>query len=216
MGRVIVFGNQKGGSGKSTLTTFFANALHTRGYKVAIIDTDFQQSINTLRKREVVNNTYNDELYDIIFSPISSTVELIQNSKDQYDYIFIDVPGNLTDTGTVALLTTIDIIVIVHDLSFFGFEATNEYLNTITKSVIPFNGSLKIAHIISKYNETRSFDKSYLNEMSDNGQLPGYWFKTQLRELAIFKIATTVEPYKHKKYQYEFDMLVDEFINVLK
>ena len=50
----ISFSTQKGGVGKSTLTTLIASVLHYRlGYNVLIIDCDFpQHSLTNMRERD--------------------------------------------------------------------------------------------------------------------------------------------------------------------
>ena len=45
MGKVIAFSNQKGGSGKSTLSANIAVLWSNSGYKVAVIDADQQKSL---------------------------------------------------------------------------------------------------------------------------------------------------------------------------
>jgi len=45
MGKVITFSNQKGGSGKSTLSANLAVLWSNSGYKVAVIDADPQKSL---------------------------------------------------------------------------------------------------------------------------------------------------------------------------
>ena len=45
MGKVIAFSNQKGGSGKSTLSVNLAVLWSNSGYKVAVIDADPQKSL---------------------------------------------------------------------------------------------------------------------------------------------------------------------------
>lgn len=53
----ISFSTQKGGVGKSTLTTLIASVLHYRlGYNVLIIDCDFpQHSLTNMRERDKKN-----------------------------------------------------------------------------------------------------------------------------------------------------------------
>ena len=46
MGKVIAFSNQKGGSGKSTLSANLAVLWSNSGYKVAVIDADAQKSLS--------------------------------------------------------------------------------------------------------------------------------------------------------------------------
>ena len=45
MGKVIAFSNQKGGSGKTTLSANMAVLWSNSGYKVAVIDADAQKSL---------------------------------------------------------------------------------------------------------------------------------------------------------------------------
>ena len=52
MNKIIVFANQKGGVGKTTLCTLFANFLASKGIPVTVIDCDTQQTI--FEKRKVV------------------------------------------------------------------------------------------------------------------------------------------------------------------
>ena len=47
---VIIFGNQKGGVGKTTLCTLFANHLAAMGKKTFVVDCDNQQTISEKRK----------------------------------------------------------------------------------------------------------------------------------------------------------------------
>ena len=50
--RKIVFANQKGGVGKSTLCILFANYLAWKGKSVCIIDTDLQKTILMQRQKD--------------------------------------------------------------------------------------------------------------------------------------------------------------------
>ena len=46
MGKIIAFANQKGGSGKTTVSANLAVLWANSGYKVAVIDADAQQSLS--------------------------------------------------------------------------------------------------------------------------------------------------------------------------
>ena len=54
---IIVFGNQKGGCGKTTNCIQFANYLAEKGIDSLVLDLDFQQSIADRRKEDL-------EMYD--------------------------------------------------------------------------------------------------------------------------------------------------------
>ena len=51
--KIIVFANQKGGVGKTTICTLFANYLAQKNKDVLVIDADLQKSIFTQREMDV-------------------------------------------------------------------------------------------------------------------------------------------------------------------
>ena len=96
MGKVIAFSNQKGGSGKSTLSANLAVLWSNSGYKVAVIDADPQKSLTywlTERKKyygadDIGINSYNFD--------IRSLAEEVKKIKRKYDFIIIDSPPAIT------------------------------------------------------------------------------------------------------------------------
>lgn len=61
----IVFANQKGGVGKSTLCILFANYLAWKKQDVCIIDTDLQKTIMMQRKKDCELYPDTDEPYNV-------------------------------------------------------------------------------------------------------------------------------------------------------
>ena len=96
MGKVITFSNQKGGSGKSTLSANLAVLWSNSGYKVAVIDADPQKSLTywlSERKKyygadDIGINSYNFD--------IRSLAEEVKKIKRKYDFIIIDSPPAIT------------------------------------------------------------------------------------------------------------------------
>ncbi len=106
MGKVIIFGNQKGGVGKSTCTLLAANAFSAPPFnlKVKVIDLDEQQTIGFLYEGEIERGT--KPLWDIIAYPGSITGGKIHNflkvfnaALAESDLVFVDLPGYLDDGG---------------------------------------------------------------------------------------------------------------------
>lgn len=101
MAKIILFGNQKGGIGKSTLSILTANALadETFDYKVLVIDNDAQRSIISIREydQEIVEEENNDFefTYDVKALTYSQIREKIVDFDKEYDFIFIDTPGRI-------------------------------------------------------------------------------------------------------------------------
>ena len=50
---IILFGNQKGGCGKTTNCIPFANYLVEKGKEVIVLDLDFQRSLSDRRKEDI-------------------------------------------------------------------------------------------------------------------------------------------------------------------
>ena len=116
MAKIIMFGNQKGGIGKSTLSILTANALASPkfDYKVLVIDNDMQRSILSIRQydEEIVDEEYEDfEFMSIFFkenlTPLrfefqdidSTYLAKMYNPKNQsaYDKFFSGKPLIIVD-----------------------------------------------------------------------------------------------------------------------
>lgn len=132
---IIAFANQKGGAGKSTITTHIASALrYIYGYSVAVVDVDYpQNSIQSYRREEQQHltgtpepdteayrlaETFKAKLikqnitpYPIIVSSVEKAVESISGLFDRnFDFILVDTPGTVNVVGLPALLQLVDYI----------------------------------------------------------------------------------------------------------
>jgi len=96
MGKVIAFSNQKGGSGKSTLSANIAVLWSNSGYKVAVIDADAQKSLSywlSERKKYYGENDIGIDFYNFDIRSLSDEIKKI---KRKYDFIIIDSPPAIT------------------------------------------------------------------------------------------------------------------------
>ncbi|PUV24443.1 ParA family protein [Sphingobacterium athyrii] len=122
---------QKGGVGKSTMTTLLASVMHYRlGYNVLIIDCDFpQHSLINLRERDkkavMVSDyhkrlamkqfqTINKKAYPIIKCKAEDALDMAFDHKEhnsvQPDIIFFDLPGTANTQGVLSALKAMDFI----------------------------------------------------------------------------------------------------------
>jgi chromosome partitioning protein len=121
---ICLFGNQKGGVGKSTLTVLTGNFLsQAKDWPVTIIDMDYQLSIS--QKFEKAKVLENEEPYDVLPAslenfPLLSTV-LTKNKKDA---ILIDLPGKLDDDGLIPVFQSADLVICPFSYDEFTFEST--------------------------------------------------------------------------------------------
>lgn len=83
---IILFANQKGGVGKSTLSVLFSNYLTLAKNKpVKVYDRDFQRSLfNKAQAAEVIENT---PLYPVEAAKLSHFGAIRKNKKSQVTYL---------------------------------------------------------------------------------------------------------------------------------
>lgn len=106
---ILLFANQKGGVGKSTLAVLYANHLATteKGLKVLILDIDFQKSIKRLRDEDLSLYSGNTDIvrYEIDSYSLDSyeqTIKLIKYTReycaqDPSSVVIIDFPGQINE-----------------------------------------------------------------------------------------------------------------------
>ena len=128
MGKVIAFSNQKGGSGKTTLTANIAVLWSNSGYRVAVIDCDSQKSLSYwLDERK----KYYGET-DIGISSFSFDIRNLSNEvkqiKRKYDFILIDSPPSIT-FDTIQILKASDRVFVPVQPSPVDLMATIPFLN---------------------------------------------------------------------------------------
>ena len=93
MGKVVVFGNQKGGCGKTTLAITLACGLKEQGFSVLTVDADPQGSVMSwaVRVDEGGENSLPDtEKHDNVLID-----QALKRARDCYDVIIVDLGSNL-------------------------------------------------------------------------------------------------------------------------
>ena len=96
MGKVIAFSNQKGGSGKTTLSANMAVLWSNSGYKVAVIDADAQKSLtHWIDARKKYYGDHDIGVTTFAFD-IKNLTEEIKQIKRKFDFIIIDSPPSIT------------------------------------------------------------------------------------------------------------------------
>ena len=111
---IIVFGHEKGGTGKSTLAIHVAIGLKYKGYTVGVIDLDARQgtTIRFLNRRSKLNLLMPDQFIGILHSNHDSkeisyaedmnSLQTALNNMKNLDFIIMDTRGsnsNFTQLG---------------------------------------------------------------------------------------------------------------------
>lgn len=153
----ITVTNGKGGTGKTTLTTFFAEYLFRRGKRVLLIDLDpnccISEVYNHVLKEETTRLLLtgqkvapysvkkNEKGGEIAIIPSELDLSMLSNVKDtqlkfqiksqglekNYDYVFIDPPGTWNAHNRNAVFAA-DTIVVCGKCSKLDFAATKKYM----------------------------------------------------------------------------------------
>ena len=100
MGKIITFANQKGGSGKTTLSVNLAVLWSNSQYRVAIIDADSQNSLKywlEARKKYYGEDNIGIDVYPFESSTIIESVKKITNKINQLKSTYAWKWGNTPD-----------------------------------------------------------------------------------------------------------------------
>lgn len=131
----IVFGNQKGGVGKTSLSILFANYLIEKGKKVILIEMDIQQSVTSTRAKELEMNAQNlpSKPYEILYTKLSDYPRIAEKLKATDINIVIDLPGKLDDPNLVPVLRNADLIVCPFEYDMRSFISTGTFASVTKK-----------------------------------------------------------------------------------
>ena len=130
MGKIISFSNQKGGSGKTTLSANLAVLWSNSGYKVAVIDADAQNSLTywlEARKKYYGEDDIGITSYDF---DVRNLKEEIKQIKRKYNFIIIDSPPSIT-FETIQIIKASDRVFVPVQPSPLDVMATVPFLNLV-------------------------------------------------------------------------------------
>lgn len=136
---VIVFANQKGGVGKSTLAVMYANHLSgVMNKKVTVWETDVQKSIFEQRRDDELtwgkeNMKY--EVHYIQLDTLQNSEAMMVEAKKVFkdDIVIIDVPGNITDNYIAPLLIYADFIICPYMYETKVLQSTTTFIKVLKK-----------------------------------------------------------------------------------
>lgn len=109
---IIVFGNQKGGCGKTTNCIQFANYLAYLGKSCVVLDVDFQKSIVDRRQQDVASYA-NEPKYEVVDADMNDVAKTIEDFKAINDgHLLIDLPGRIDNEALITILKNADVVVV--------------------------------------------------------------------------------------------------------
>jgi chromosome partitioning protein len=143
MSKIIAVLNQKGGAGKTTLSTNLARALQLDGDKVLLIDSDPQGSARDW------NAAGNGELLPVVGLDRPTLAKDIQAIQDNQDWLIIDGAPQIAELA-VAAIKCADMILIPVQPSPYDVWACEDLVDIIKTRQEITNGKPKAAFIISR------------------------------------------------------------------
>lgn len=130
--KLVTFATQKGGSCKSTLTTLAATTLaNDFGYRVLVLDADPQQSLYQLRavSDEQMRDPEEAYSYQILPMALSEALNYLEENADNYDVVFIDLPGRSDTAEAVEILASCNVVIVPLITGMFDRLSTSAFMD---------------------------------------------------------------------------------------
>lgn len=228
MSKILCFGNQKGGSGKTTATCLAANALASAPFsrRVYVCDCDPQQSII---RRRLSDQRTTDQIppYQVAFKSLPELQRDIIDLDKQHDVVFLDLPGKLDsshpdDQHTIAsFLQYVDVLFIPFTPGNYSLESTLDYLRAALKIKQARSGSPRPLDVVGFINMAeRTLDDKYLQEeIADLRAVVNVQFlNNRLQRYALFRNVDTLtsfyEPGSADKAKANLTAFLDELTKI--
>ncbi len=140
---IIAILNPKGGSGKTTITTNLSRALHERGHKVLIVDSDPQGSARDWHAADENNPL------PLVALDRANNVKSLAEVARAYDFVVIDGAAKLEDM-IAATIKIADVVLIPVTPSPYDLWAAADLVDFIKARREITDGKPKASFIISR------------------------------------------------------------------
>ena len=205
MAKILMFGNQKGGVGKTLVSVMTATTLGQTPFnlKVAVIDVDNQKSVTYARDIDLQSYPANTPTpFVVINYSISELQKNITQLDADYDIIIIDVAGKLDTQADVTqqeitkALMYVDVLFIPFIAGSYVFTATYNYLSFIeqvqaTRALQ--TRKMKVFGFVNMYRSRSKVNQmllQYINTLQESNNL--LMMQTYLNDYTLFKEADTI------------------------
>lgn len=162
---VILFGAEKGGTGKTTTATNIAVELACRGVDVMLIDTDKQESASKWIERRNAARASGQSLPEVhCTQKFGEVYQTIRDLERRYQIIIVDAGGRLSKELSTAMVAA--------DRMYVPLQASQADLETLPKMVElidqarSFNPSLEVRALL-----TRAPSNPMINEVAEAQEL---------------------------------------------
>lgn len=142
----IVFANQKGGVGKTTLCMLFANYLSSLDKPVCVVDTDLQKTIYTQRDDDMKElgwdpaNLTEDQQAHIPYVVQAFSLkdpkavgDMMRSVSNTPGYFLFDAPGSINEDGLIQLFALSDYIVCPYQYEKKTISSTGIFIEVVNE-----------------------------------------------------------------------------------
>lgn len=233
MAKIVSISTQKGGNGKSLITTMAAAALGSEpfNFKVAVIDLDHQKTIFKLRqidKQAYPQDT--PEPFTVFGYKLADFQKNVAEIDKAFDIVFIDTAGKLDNETDVlqqeisrALMFT-DVLFIPFVAGFGNLTATYDYLKfvaQIQEARQLQQRKLRFYGFINQYRSRSRANDYLLQDIEAIQQTDPFDLMTsRLHDFTMFKDADTItslyNPLSNDSAKANFAEWLNEFITLIK
>lgn len=218
--KIISMGNMKGGVGKSTITSFIANYINKETeYNVCVVDSDdLQQTLWRMRQRDIENGANEEELYDMIQLDSITFPENIETLYGEYDFIFVDLPGNLKQKGVVKCYTYADYLFMPTDLSFADLDSTILFYQMYENEIVSLRKKAGLKTKITAFlNKVNTNTKEYKQFIEERDTYAIEFMKCVIPESKVDfqRNANTVDVYKANSSKKDYKKFCEEFLALI-
>ena len=202
MSKILMFGNQKGGVGKSLCSMMTAAALSRSPFnlKTCIVDVDDQRSI--FQARNIDLQSYPEdtaEPFDVLPMSVAELQNNIGTLDKTYQIIVIDAAGKLDSTSEVSQqeitksLMYVDFLFMPFVAGTFNFTASYQYFDFVRQVQKARQLQTRQLHVNAFVNMYRSRSRSNAFLLEDLASLTDAGLmKTYLNDYAVFKDADSI------------------------
>lgn len=203
MAKILMFGNQKGGVGKSQCSVMVATALSQApfGLKVAMVDIDEQKSVVSARKMD--KQSYADAVppFDVFDFTVEEMQANIAQLDASYQIVVIDAAGKLDARADVTQqeisksLMYVDHLFLPFVAGNYNLDSTLRYLQFVLqlqKARVLSNRKLSATGFVNMYRSRSKKNQFLLQDieaLTQSAQLP--FLQNYLNDYALFSDADT-------------------------
>lgn len=182
----VAFASQKGGCGKSTLTTLVASYLHyVEGVEVLVVDCDSRQhtqksyrdnDVLIIKENPYIQKTYlnfyekfKKDPYDILFTSSGDAIEMAQEAVENGNpakVVFFDITGTINDLSIVNLIASMHYLFVPITIDTGDMKSSLCFANRVMEEMITTN-STSIKEMKLLWNKVPGRVKTTLCELVD-------------------------------------------------